>query len=126
VAPLTLTKFGSYTFEHDGVAIHYPVADSSGRFPCTPEAYGFTVWGTGGGCTAWRREFELDGLPAYMLITDNDLSHEVKAGDTLVMGVYLNDDELNANGANCVALWEQNEGALEDTWPRLFPQAASF
>jgi len=31
-----------------------------------PTRYGFKVWQTGGGCTAWRQEFSLDGAPVYM------------------------------------------------------------
>lgn len=107
---LTETPYGTYTFEHEGFAIHYPVCDSSGRFPMSPEEYGFTVWGTGGGNTAWHREFTLKGEPVYMLITDDDLGHDVKYGDQIVVGVYNDESEA-------IAVWTQDEGDIESTPP---------
>lgn len=108
---LTRTRFGTYTFNHEGTDIHYPVCDSSGRFAMSPADYGFTVYGTGGNCNAWHRDFTLNGHPVYMLITDNDLGHDVKQGDRIVMGVYDSKTEC------LIAAWEQEEGALDDTPP---------
>jgi hypothetical protein len=99
---LTPTDDGRYAFEYRGVNITVPTQSECGRFvynPDVPETerilreYGFTIYGTGGGCTAWRQGFVLaDGRTAYMLVTDNDLGHEARPGDTVV-GVYLDDED---------------------------------
>lgn len=42
-------------------------------------AAGFTLWHTGGGCTAWRRDIE--GAGKFVMITDGDLGHKLSAED---------------------------------------------
>jgi hypothetical protein len=37
-------------------------------------AMGFRIFGTGGGCTAWHKEYPNGN---YVLITDGDLGHEL-------------------------------------------------
>lgn len=105
-APVPLTRMpdGTFTFEAFGVSIHYPLASTCGRFSAQPSDYGFEVYNTGGGCTAWRREFTLDGRPAYMLLTDGDLSDEMQRGDTIEVGVYADDEH-----GECIASWWANE-----------------
>ena len=50
------------------------------------EDYGFKVWHTGGGCTAWHR---VVGDHTYILITDKDgSSHEVGSKDDLMIAMY--------------------------------------
>ena len=87
---LTVTDAGTYAFEAEGTEILWPVASPCGRFPCTPEAYGFSVWHSGGNCTAWRRDFTLNGAPVYMLLTaHDDATHEISDDDALIgVGVY--------------------------------------
>jgi hypothetical protein len=43
------------------------------------------IWGTGGGCTAWRLDLPGGG---YVLVTNGDLSHDIVDGDTPDIGVY--------------------------------------
>lgn len=56
-APLARTEFGTFTFEHESFGIDYPAASLPGGDPVSPAEYGFHVVDTGGGCTAWRRDF---------------------------------------------------------------------
>jgi hypothetical protein len=71
-------------FEHDGMMIFAPHLSECGRFIVEPKQYGFDIWETGGGCTAWGRKFG----PVYMLVTHaDDPSHEFEDGRVAV-GVY--------------------------------------
>jgi|18_taG_2_1085343.scaffolds.fasta_scaffold51152_1 hypothetical protein len=57
------------------------------------ENYGFKVWHTGGGCTAWHR---VVGDDKYILITDmGGVSHEVESKNNLMIAMYeyFSDDE---------------------------------
>lgn len=102
---LSLTDFGTFTFYHYGCAITYPCASVCGRSPCSPADYGFYVEQTGGGCTAWRRDFLLNGKPVYMLVTAaDDASHELTPFEPIGMGVYSEDGEAFVN-------WTQAFGA---------------
>jgi hypothetical protein len=118
---LTPTEDGRYSFEHGGIAITVPTQSECGRFiydPADPSTerilreYGFEVWQTGGGNTAWRADFVLpDGRAAHMLVTDNDLSHEARPGDT-VIGVYLTDSD----DGEALAWWaDETEADLCDS-----------
>jgi hypothetical protein len=84
---------GTYRFISGGIQIDNPFFSENFFDNVTPEYYGFTVWETGGGCTAWRRDFTLHGVPVYMLITDRDASHEVGPYEPFVVGVYTADVE---------------------------------
>lgn len=50
---------------------------------------GFQIEGTGGGCTAWMKEFA-DG--SYVMVT-SDASHEIGPDDDYIVGVYSKDGE---------------------------------
>jgi len=93
------TESGAYAFDAEGTEILWPVASPCGRFQCTPEAYGFTVYGTGGNCTAWRRDFTLHGSPVYMLLTQADEPrHEISDDDGAIgVGVYAFDGDCFVN-----------------------------
>ena len=91
---------GSLQFIADGVPIEWPLLSTCARFPVDPSFYGFEVYGTGGGCTAWRREFTLDGRPVFMLLT-NDLSHEIDDCDEIEVGVY----DPEADTSEAVVAW---------------------
>lgn len=53
------------------------------------EKLGFRVIDTGGGCTAWRKDFA-DGT--YAMVT-NDASHAIQDGDDLVIFFYSVDGD---------------------------------
>jgi hypothetical protein len=91
-------------FEHDGHAVHNPTMSECGRFSVSPEYYGFAVYHTGGGCTAWRRELP-DGR--YMLLTDveDGLTHVFSDGEAILLGLY---DEEGEN----ISYSELTAGAL--------------
>ena len=98
---------GTYRFVADGVAIDWPLLTTCSRFlPVTPGHYGFTITETGGGCTAWRRDFTLHGVACYMLITD-EASHEIPIdAREVTMGVYC--DDLDA-----WCIWQQSVDAAD-------------
>lgn len=84
--------------------------------PCAPEAgsiperYGFELWHTGSGCTAWRQAFVLDGARVFMLLTDTDgITGKVGPADRLLVGVYLEDDPDEA-----LLIWEQDNSPLDE------------
>ena len=108
--PTVLARFNDdpnapFCFEHNGMCIHNPLVSECYRFDVTPAEYGFTVENTGGGCTAWRRDFVLaDGRPCFMRICA-DLSHEFDPGDEdISIGVYLNDTDDAAETWVCYML----------------------
>lgn len=82
-----------FVFSHNGVEIENPTLSECGRFNISPEYYGFTIWQTGGGCTAHGREFNLDGQNVIMLITNGDLCHVTDDATHFVVGLYDQDME---------------------------------
>lgn len=86
---------GTFAFVAGGVEIEWPLTSTCGRFSVDPSHYGFEVYETGGGCTAWRRDFKLDdGRAVYMLVTDDDLSHRIPLNaDGVALGVYLEESD---------------------------------
>jgi hypothetical protein len=60
-------------------------------------ALGFEVIGTGGGCTAWCKQFPAEH---YVLITDDNCGHDLEnAPDAMVVGAYDADSQqLGGNG----------------------------
>lgn len=87
-----------YAFSHNGTEIENPTISECGRFHVSPEYYGFTIWQTGGGCTAHGREFTLNGQPVLMLVTNGDLCHVTDETTESTIGLY--DPELNSLDIN--------------------------
>lgn len=108
---LSRREDGTFTFAAGGVEIEYPLMSECSRFSASPDYYGFVIFQTGGGCTAWRRDFLFNGKPVYMLITAAaDPIHEVENGQDCGMGVYDNsgpDSEAYIN-------WTQHAYDLPD------------
>ena len=127
---LHATSADTFAFDCGGIEITDPLTSSCGRFeynprdPATesvPAEYGFSVYGTGGGNTAWRAECMIGTTPVYMLITDDNLSHEVECGMPITVGVYMDDDE----NEECIACWVQSREADPETGmmpePKVYP-----
>lgn len=89
----------AYGFEFGGTAIEIPTISECGRFPVSPEYYGFEVMHTGGGCTAHGQVFDLDGKRVLMLITDQNLNH-------------IDSDSINAT----IGLYDEDMESIADTW----------
>ncbi len=87
---------GTFAFFADGVEIEWPLATTCSRFPVQPDFYGFEVASTGGGCSAWARDFTFQGRRLAMLITDvGGCEHEVSDDDaTILLGVYEDGEVL--------------------------------
>lgn len=83
-----------YAFFHNDTEIENPTVSECGRFNVSPEYYGFTIWQTGGGCTAHGKEFILDGQTVLMLVTDGDLNHVTDDTTQCTIGLY--DPEMEA------------------------------
>ncbi len=90
---LTRDPDGTFGFVVHGIEIEWPLASENSIDAVSPDYYGFFIWETGGGCTAWRRDFTYKGKPVHMLLTNYDeASHEIALDATaLTVGVY--DDE---------------------------------
>jgi|GEM_PF-6576127 len=75
-------------FDHEGRHITNPTASDAGAV--SPAHYGFELWTTGGGCTAWGKVLS-DGTE--ILVTDLDgTSHEVgEPGEPFLVGLHLTD-----------------------------------
>ncbi len=101
---------GTFAFFADGVEIEWPLATTCSRFPVMPDFYGFEVVSTGGGCTAWGRDFTYKGLKVSMLITGGDgCGHEISDDDgSIVLGVY--------EDGCCLCTWVVSQG--EGDYPR--------
>jgi hypothetical protein len=98
--PITGFLTGENTIEQYG-----PATPGSAKIP---QGYGFSVVDTGGKCTAWRQDFELNGQPVYMVITDTSgMTHAVEAADRLLIGVYDQSDQA-------IKVWEQANWPLTD------------
>ncbi len=101
----TLTKTDNpdvpFVFSHNGVDIENPTISECGRFNVSPEYYGFTIWQTGGGCTAHGQEFLLDGKTVLMLVTNGNFCHVSDDDDSseFTVGLFNSDDmdELDIN-----------------------------
>jgi hypothetical protein len=90
---LYLNEEKQYCFEHEGIEIVNPIMSPDFRGQISPEYYGFTVWHTGGGCTAHGQEFNHDFKTVVMLLTDGELNHV--SDETLEATGGLYDYELN-------------------------------
>jgi hypothetical protein len=95
-------------FSHEYTDITNPTSDEAGFGIVTPDYYGFSVWDSGGGCTAWRKDLP-DGT--YLLITSTDGgSHEY---DTeFLYGHYLPDDD-----GTCLQLLTMEVGNVPEPEP---------
>lgn len=78
------------TFTHDHTAIQNPTCSDCGRFVVSPKEYGFEIWGTGGGCSAWVKKVD-DG---YIVLTSDYLSHDLGGAlSPFEMGFYDGSDD---------------------------------
>lgn len=95
LAHLSDDPASAFAFDHECMAIHNPTRSECGRFFASPDYYGFFIYQTGGGCTAWRRDFVLeDGRPCYMLVTaGDDATHEIEPEDRVTLGVYVDGED---------------------------------
>lgn len=113
--PALVRTGDTFAFVAGGVQVTYPAESTCGRFLCTPKTYGFEVWQTGGGCTAWGRAFTLDGAKVDMLITHPEgLDHDFTPGEPCCIGVY---DENHEN----FTTWVQSADCNPDTGERVPP-----
>ena len=75
----------SASFMHNGVAVRNPTVSDCGRFEVSPEVYGFYVESTGGGATAWVKEFD----NGFLVIDDYDCNHVLgEGGSPMLMCFY--------------------------------------
>lgn len=94
------------SFTHNHTAIQNPTVSECGRWTETPEKYGFTVEGTGGGCTAWVKECD----NGYVVLTNGNLSHNLgETGSSFVMCFYDGkedgDTDIWGNRLGCADLF---------------------
>ena len=96
------------SFSLDGMAVTNPTCSSCGRFTVDPiTEYGFSIMGTGGGCSALQKKVE----GGWVVLTRND-SH--KLGDPLtpfLMGFY-DDDESEGTWGNNLGIVELQVGLI--------------
>jgi hypothetical protein len=127
IKALSQTEFGTYVFEHRGMAIHNPMMSECGRFVYdeangeggfTPAEYGFEIAGTAGdrSRTAWKAFFALEESPqrvVYMVVTDVDgATHAVAPGAPVLISV------CDSVGGHELARWLQEPGTLDEAPPR--------
>ena len=92
------------SFIFDGVHIMNPTLSEDGRFSVSPAHYGFTIEGTGGGCTAWVKHLE-DGN-VLVLTDEGGCSHNLD--ESLMMGLY-DGDENEGTWGNCLGTIQGDE-----------------
>lgn len=104
------TRFGTYTFEAEGMEIHHPALSPCGRFPVSPADYGFSIVSTGVSSDAWERDFRLpDGTPVTMIVTQ-DAGATAELGRQVRVAVYADAYQRSIS-------WLQYEGSLVDSPP---------
>lgn len=84
-----------------------PIPLTAANFETSMRYNGFKVIDTGGGCTAWCRQF-----PAgrYVLVTNEDTSHTIDTdSERVVVGAYGGSDDPIAGGVDSVSLDEVAE-----------------
>lgn len=116
---LVATKHGTFAMVHDGQLIENPAMrkGESGEppSPVSPAHYGFQLWETGGGFTAWGAHCKLeDGTHVQFMVTQDgdsviDPSNPVDLGVTLEEGFGFVEWTL-APGADSVPYALQREG----------------
>lgn len=125
IGQLERTPMGTYVFEHGGMSIHDPLSSECGRFRYDPQeeeshspaAYGFEVESYEGGGSAWVRHFKVGEIEVVMHLTDESAStHEVPCGGKVRFEVARVED---GEAGQALAVWYQEEGALDDTPPRV-------
>jgi len=88
------------TFTHEGHAISNPTLSECGRFQVSPEYYGFTIMGTGGGCSAWQKQ-----VGKNWVVLSDECTHKLgDIGNVFMMGFYDGSED---------DLWGNNIGAVD-------------
>lgn len=87
---------GKYGFVFDHTFITNPITSFCGRFPESPEKYGFKVLDTGWDCIAYAQEFILDGKKVLMLIGDSNqlVNMESTYAQVAIVDPELMDEDL--------------------------------
>lgn len=92
------------SFVFNDVHIMNPTMSEDGRFSVSPKHYGFTIEGTGGGCSAWVKR--LDNGNFLVLTDESGCSH--KLDDSLMIGLY-DGDENEGTWGNCLGTIQGSE-----------------
>lgn len=92
------------SFIHNGVHITNPTLSEDGREIVSPEYYGFSIEGTGGGHSAWVKY--VDGV-AIVLGDMSGSTH--KLIDEFMMGFY-DGDENEGTWGNCLGICDLTVG----------------
>lgn len=80
---------------------------TAANFEASMRHNGFAVIDTGGGCTAWCRQFPTG---RYVLVTNEDTSHTIETDcDRVVVGAYGGDNDPITGGVDSVSLDEAAE-----------------
>jgi hypothetical protein len=96
------------SFIFDDTAIQNPTLSPCARFTVSPKDYGFSIDGTGGGCTAWVKRLE-NGV---LVLTNGNLGHELgEVGKGFDMCFYDgSDDDDTDTWGNRIACMDLNVG----------------
>lgn len=94
--PLDASDVSAFSFESEGQVIVNPCVERDGVTPCLPSYYGFTEWGAGGNCLAYRLDLPSGG---YLLVTCDgvylpDIEDIKDTPEMVEIGAY------DANGEN--------------------------
>lgn len=93
-------------FEHEGKLITNPTASDAGAV--SPAHYGFSLWETGGGCTAWGKHLP-DGTE--IMVTDlNGTGHELpEPGEPCLVGLHVSSEYEQ------LGIWTMSVGKTYDS-----------
>lgn len=97
-----------YAFEFNGTEITNPIISECGRFPVSPEYYGFEFASTGGGFTAHAQDFLLDGRVVSMMIVNAETNKMVDE-NTITAGIeILDEDGMPVENDRQTSHWQVN------------------
>lgn len=91
---------GSYSFELDCLEISNFIISDCGRFPVSPEKYGFELINTGDSSMAHSQDFMFNGTPVTLVLTDKERAGKAITKDTIyaLVTMYHTDtvDEIDS------------------------------